>query len=357
MRRFVTLVILLLFAIPFGVSISGCSKNLRPIFCNGGDSGVTDRSGHDHHAEPHRLRNLAELCADRAGQYAFRDRLQGLRRLGFGLHLRHHRYDHRRCQPTNGRLCAGTWNRNSGGGIPDFTFCNPTGKSGTAYVSASADGVTSNPLPVFVHPVVTSIVLGAPRQTAPPIRTRTAALRRSAQRSESANAACPTSTAVPSNPQLPNGCCSIPPNTVFASQLPPAPPYRRHPACPKADRATGRPRLRRHRLDQTNISCLSGHLQFTAQGAASTTNISPIVCIDQNGIATANQPGSVPLSANIANAASSAGFFSTCPPVSMALAPGADHKSSRRQPEQYSAYGGHRGGRQRCYPDRPRASV
>src|SRR5258707_181520 len=63
-------------------------------------------------------------------------------------------------EPTNGRLCAGTWNRNTGGGIPDFTTCNPTNKSGTGYVIASGDGASSNPLPIYVHPVVTSVVLG-----------------------------------------------------------------------------------------------------------------------------------------------------------------------------------------------------
>src|SRR5579884_1001923 len=41
MRRFVTSVVLFLFAIPFGVSISGCKHTLAPVFCNGGDSGVT----------------------------------------------------------------------------------------------------------------------------------------------------------------------------------------------------------------------------------------------------------------------------------------------------------------------------
>jgi hypothetical protein len=65
-------------------------------------------------------------------------------------------------QPTTGKLCAGTWNRNSGGGIPDFTYCTATNTSGVAYVTASAGGVTSNPLPIFVHPVVTGIVLGGP---------------------------------------------------------------------------------------------------------------------------------------------------------------------------------------------------
>ena len=39
--------------------------------------------------------------------------------------------------PPTGRLCAGTWNRNTGGGVADFTTCNPTNKSGTVYVVAS----------------------------------------------------------------------------------------------------------------------------------------------------------------------------------------------------------------------------
>ena len=195
-------------------------------------------------------------------------------------------------EPTNGRLCAGTWNRNSGGGIPDFTVCNPTGKSGTAYVSASANGVTSNPLPVFVHPVVTSIVLGgaAPNCATDP-NTNCSPSSLSSTVANLANAACPTSTAVPSNPQLPNGCCSIPPNTVFASQLPPAPPYLATSCLSQGKTAQLVARVYAGTgSNQTNISCLSGHLQFTAQGAASTTNISPIVSIDQNGIATANQP-------------------------------------------------------------------
>jgi hypothetical protein len=41
MRRFFALLVLLLFALPFGVSISGCSKKTAPVFCNGGDSGLT----------------------------------------------------------------------------------------------------------------------------------------------------------------------------------------------------------------------------------------------------------------------------------------------------------------------------
>ena len=39
MRRFVTLVVLLLFTVPFGISISGCAKKTTVTYCNGGDSG------------------------------------------------------------------------------------------------------------------------------------------------------------------------------------------------------------------------------------------------------------------------------------------------------------------------------
>ena len=40
MRRFVTFVALLLFTLPFGIAISGCSKKTTVVYCNGGDSGA-----------------------------------------------------------------------------------------------------------------------------------------------------------------------------------------------------------------------------------------------------------------------------------------------------------------------------
>jgi trimeric autotransporter adhesin len=61
-----------------------------------------------------------------------------------------------------------------------------------------------------------------------------------------------------------------------------------------------------------NVSCQVGHLSYVAQ-------TSSIVSIDQNGVATAQQPGSTVITANISNAGSSAGFFSTCPPTSITL--------------------------------------
>ena len=283
MRRFVTLSVLLLSSIPFGVSISGCAHNLAPTFCNGGDSGMTTTQAATITLQPITYGvslNFAEI-----GQ------LQGPTTTdckGSSVSVGAYTYGTTDMtiadiQPNTGRLCAGSWNRNSGGGIPDFTYCTATNKPGIAYVSASADGVTSNPLPVFVHPVVTSIVLGGPSSNCT---------------TDPTTACCPLATtgAVTAPPYLANSCISQGSTAQLVARV-----YA----------GTG--------ANQTNISCLAGHLQLSAQGASSTTAISPVVSIDQNGVATANQPGSVLISANIADAASSAGFFSTCPPASITL--------------------------------------
>jgi trimeric autotransporter adhesin len=276
MRRFFSLVVLLLFAIPFGVSISGCSKNAAPTFCNGGDSGVTTGTVTTITILPKIFGislNFAEIgqistptasdckgSAASVGSYTYGTTDMTIADV----------------QPTNGRLCAGTWNRNTGGGIPDFTFCIPTNKTGTAYISASADGVTSNPLPIFVHPVVTSIVLGGA----------------SSNCTTDPTTACPSPVNVgdvTAPAYLANTCQSQ--NTT--AQL-----------VARVFSGTG--------TNASNISSLVGHLQFSAQTPS-------VVSIDQNGVATAGQPGSTLITANVANAASSTGYFSTCPPASIAL--------------------------------------
>jgi len=288
MRRFVTLVVLLLFSVPFGVSISGCSKNVAPVYCNGGDSGVNTAQATTISLTPIVYGislNFAEI-----GQI---NTPSATNCKGANASVQAYTYGTTDMtiadvQPTTGRLCGGTWNRNSGGGIPDYTYCVPTNKSGTAYISASADGVTSNPLPIFVHPVVTSIVLGGPSSNCT---------------TDPTTACCPlvAAGAVTAPPYLANSCLSQGTTAQLVARI---------------FAGTG--------ANQTNISCLAGHLQFTATGATSQTAVSPVVSIDQNGVATANQPGSVLISANIADAASSAGFFSTCPPANILLtAPGA----------------------------------
>jgi hypothetical protein len=435
MRRFVTLSILLLSSIPFGVSISGCSHNLAPVFCNGGDSGMTTTQASTITLTPIVYGislNYAEIgqmntpsATDCKGSSAF---VQSYTYGTTDMTIAD-------VQPNTGRICAGTWNRNSGGGIPDYTYCNPTNKSGTAYISASADGVTSNPIAIYVHPVVTSVVMGgsplgscltdpttlcaldatqangcstqnsisafsiasnvvtfqAPNSltagesvtisgltvgtylngqsltvlsaglsstqfeaafthpnvaltadpglvtivgSTPPIYTGTSCLSqgRTAQLVSRVYASVagvnPFTGLTAAGSNLVTSVSSIAGlatgQTITSSAFPPGTtikaigstaPY----TVTASANATATNTTPVEFIVQTNISCLAGHLQYGVQGESSLTTVSPVVSIDQNGVATAAQPGSVLITANVSNAASSAGFYSTCPPATIAL--------------------------------------
>ena len=301
MRRFVTLAILLLFTIPFGVSISGCSKKSPTIFCNGGDSGVPVGQVTTITLNPQIFGislNFAQI--GQVGSPVATDckgTTETVAKYTYGTFLANGTPDMTIAdvEPTTGKLCAGTWNRNTGGGIPDFTTCNPTNKSGTVFVIASGDGASSNPLPIFVHPVVTSVVLG-------PLSTdclHDPATNCSPAAFNTQTTSCTTDPGT--------GCCTTPVTTAaaFASSN----------SC-QSQNTTGQLAARVYQNASTtlanNISCKVGHLSYVAQ-------TSSIVTIDQNGVATAQQPGSTVITANISNAGSSAGFFSTCPPTSIAL--------------------------------------
>jgi hypothetical protein len=299
MRRFVTLVILLLFTVPFGVSISGCSKKSPTIFCNGADSGIPVGQVTNIDLEP-KITGIS-LNFAQIGQVSSpsatdcKSTTQSVTKYTYATFLANGTPDITIAdvEPTNGRLCAGTWNRNTGGGIPDFTTCTPTNKSGTVFVVASAEGASSNPLPIYVHPIVTSVVLGS---------LSTDCLN---------DPATNCSPAAFGNQQVSctvdpgTGCCTTPVTTgtsvanSCASQA-------------TTSQLAARVYQNASQTAANNISCKVGHLSYTAQSTS-------IVTIDQNGVATAQQPGSTVITANISNAGSSAGFFSTCPPVSIAL--------------------------------------
>jgi trimeric autotransporter adhesin len=311
MRRFVTLAVLLLFTVPFGVSISGCSKKSPTIFCDGGDSGIPVGQVTTINLQPKITGislNFAQIgqvgtptAADCKGT------TETVSKYTYATFLPNGTPDITIAdvEPTNGRLCAGTWNRNTGGGIPDFTTCTPTNKSGTVFVIASGDGASSNPLPVYIHPVVTSVVLG-------PLSTdclNDPATNCSPAAFGDQQVSC---TVDPGT-----GCCTAPVTTVAA--------FAATNSC-VSQAITGQLAARVFQNASTtpanNISCKVGHLSYVAQTAS-------IVSIDQNGVATAQQPGSTVITANISNAGSSAGFFSTCPPTSIALSiPGLPGSSS-----------------------------
>jgi hypothetical protein len=180
-----------------------------------------------------------------------------------------------------GKLCAGNWNRNTGGGIPDYTTCNPTGRSGVVYVVATGGGATSNPLPIFIHPKVTSVILGNPT-----------------------TACAATDSAVEAGDQSSN-CCQLSKQATVT-----APPYD---GASCISQTQSRQLVgRAYDSNGNNITCEVGHLNFAAQSTS-------IATIDENGVATAQQPGSTVISADLTQAGSSAGFFSTCPPTSIKL--------------------------------------
>jgi hypothetical protein len=310
MRRFVTLAILLLFTIPFGVSISGCSKKSPTIFCNGGDSGVPVGQVTTITLSPQIFGislNFAQI--GQVGSPVATDckgTTETVAHYTYGTFLANGTPDMTIAdvEPTTGKLCAGTWNRNTGGGIPDFTTCNPTNKSGTVFVVASGDGASSNPLPIFVHPVVTSVVLGPlstdcindPATNCSPAAFTT----QTTTCTTNAATGCCTTPVITTGAVAANSCVSQASTSQLAARV-----YQGTPA-----------------TLANNISCRVGHLSYVAQTPS-------VVTIDQNGVATAQQPGSTVITANISNAGSSAGFFSTCPPKSITLSvPGITGSSS-----------------------------
>ena len=276
MRRFVTLAVLLLFTVPFGLSISGCHKGTTVIYCDGGDSGV--RVGQVTTITLQPVLYGLSFSFGQKGQVSS-PVAADCKGTSESPAYRYNTTDMTLADvvPATGAICAGTWNRNTGGNIADFTVCNPTNKTGVAYITASADSTSSNPIAVYIHPTVTSVVLGPPSTN------------------------CTTDPATNCSPAASNSTTTAAPYTGMACL---------------SQGVTGQLAARVYQNGTTNladnISLSVGHLSFTPQTAA-------IVTIDQNGVATAVAPGSTIVSATIAGASSSAGFFSTCPPASITL--------------------------------------
>ena len=358
MRRFVTFVVLLLFTVPFGLSISGCHKAAVVTFCDGTSSGVVVGQTTNIVLQP-KVYGIS-LSYGQKGQISTPAATDCKGNSTSPAKYTYGTTDMTLADvnPATGQLCAGNWNRNSGGSIADYTTCNLTNKSGTAYVTAAADGTTSNPLPVFIHPVVTSIVLGAPSSScsASTVSFNIASITRS---SNSVTVSTATATGLTAGesftvagvtdtsfngafavnsisgttltysqtganatssggqitePDLSTNCCDVAQNASTT-----APAYAGNVCLSQG--VTGQLSARVYQngttLPQDNISCQVGHLTYSPQDTT-------VVTIDQNGVATAVAPGSTIISATVSSTPSSAGFFSTCPPVSISLTnPGA----------------------------------
>jgi trimeric autotransporter adhesin len=270
MRRFLTLVSLLCLAVPAGVSISGCARNPAAKYC-----AVTSGYG---------ILNTAvysiTMQPEVAGiSLAYGQTIQAQSPTAYtctgstaSVSSKSYQYGTTNNQlvdisPT-GNICAGTWNRNTGGGIADYTYCyypNPLPSTnglpfGVAYITATADSVTSNPVAVHVHAPITSINLVGPSQC----QSQGQIAQLDAQAYYDSNGT-QTLLCAPGSTSVPDCEPSV------------------------------------------------GTMSFSV-GTSSVASINSTT----NQI-TAEQPGTTVITASIAGSGSSAGYFSTCPPASISV--------------------------------------
>jgi len=168
MRRFLTLVCLLGLAVPAGISISGCVRNPAGNYCNGLGYGPTLTQVTNLTLQPQiagislAYGQTTQILAPQATTCKGDQASIPSGGLSYGT-SNNQLVD---ISP-GGNICAGTWNRNSGGGIADYTYCNyPNPSPSTnglpyaiAYITATAVSVTSNPVTVYIHAPISSINL------------------------------------------------------------------------------------------------------------------------------------------------------------------------------------------------------
>jgi hypothetical protein len=421
-RRFVGLIALSFFGLPLGLSVVGCAHHSAPVvFCNAGDSGpevgqVAKITLSSSLATTGESLNYAQIGTPlSASAVDCKNNAVSVKAFTYSSTSSFSNNTNggpvfADINPTNGTVCGGNWNHNTGGGVKDFTLCtaptsapisttavplsvtspttatgatatlvlaqaidtvsgtlnlsvgsaapvsitvpanttlttlaslinaqvqslsqttpdplqgvsatvttgntqfltiagpvgvalntsgttlNDSTSSNVAFVTASANGATSNAIAVYVHPIVTGVVLGPATPGA-------------------VNGSCPAGTTDPGTDCCPNDTVGTPVPTPEGALF-------------------GQKCISQNQVGQlvariyqnggsagsfaNNITCQVGHVTFGAQ-------TSGIVSIDENGAATAGFPGSTTITATISNSstATNAGYFSTCPAASIVLA-------------------------------------
>jgi sugar lactone lactonase YvrE len=281
MRRFFTLVCLLCLAIPAGISISGCTRNPGANYCNGLGYGPKNTDLNAITLQPQftgislafgQTRQVGTPTATTCvtGQSA------SVSTYTYGT-TNNLLVD---ISPS-GNICAGRWNRNSGGGIADYTTCyppSPLPKTNglpytTAYITASADAVTSNPVEVYVHAEVSSVTL---------------ALSGTQQCNSQGTTAQLDAEACYSNGTTQLELCAPSSVTKYACANPSG-------------------------VTVPNCSTAIGTMSYSV-GTSTIASIN-----SETNVITAEQPGTTLITASVAGSGSSAGYFSTCPPKSISV--------------------------------------
>jgi hypothetical protein len=275
MQRLLTLVFLLCLAIPASISFSGCTRNPQANYCNGEGFGLKLTAVASIILQPQTTG--ISLAYGQTQQLASPSAKTCK---GTSASVASYTYGTTNNQivdiSPSGNLCAGTWNRNSGGGIPNYTVCNipsplPT-TSGlpyvTAGVTATGQGVTSNQVTVYTHAQVTSLSLVLEPEGDPT--------------------------------QVINGCLSQTQTAQLDSQA--------------FYSVSGKQTLLCGPNSTSVPSCATalGNLSYTSQN-------STVATISETGEITAVLPGTTYITVSVAGSGSSAGYFSTCPPAKISV--------------------------------------
>jgi hypothetical protein len=269
MQRFLTFVVLALLTVPVGLSIQGCA-NKNANYCNGSGYGYLK-------TQPVSI-SLQPQTTGLSVAFSQTSQLQApsaLNCAGTAASIGTYTYGTTDrtiadVSPT-GAVCGGTWNLHTPA-VAAYTTCIPTNKTGVAYMTASAAGFTSNQVAVYSHPPITSLSVSGPTNstTGKPeclSQSLTSQLDSTAYYTNSAG----KQVLLCSPDILPGGG-----------------------------------------YGPTDCNNVIGHLTYSAASAG-------VVTIDQNGVATAQAPGSTLITGTIAQTSSNAGYFYTCPPAKIAL--------------------------------------
>lgn len=274
MQRFFALIALFVLSIPVGISIAGCAGSNPNDYCIKNGHGYGEKVTDLDHISLGPASTGISLSYGQTGQV---NQPTGYNCNNGTVSVAHWVYGSTNLNladinPATGAICAGTWNRHSASGIADFTICTPPTGSGVAQVTASASAVTSNPVNVYVHPPVTAISIG----------TQAACVSQNQQLSAPLTAT--TKVFGPDGVAIPNNLIGTVTYTPVDSTI-------------------------------VTINNTNNGTTDTGSDSGSTTDTVSTV----NGLATAHLPGSTVINASLSGTTSAAGYFFTCPPVSIDL--------------------------------------
>ncbi|HEY4050924.1 MAG TPA: hypothetical protein VGM27_29000 [Acidobacteriaceae bacterium] len=288
MQRYLTLLVLFLLTVPVGLSIQGCA-NKNANFCNGAGYGYLK-------TQPVAI-SLGPQATGISLGYGEQGQLQApaattcTGSAASGVTFNYGTTDRTIADVSpSGAVCAGTWNLNTPG-VAAFTTCLPTNKQGVAYLTAEANGFSSNQVPIYAHAPVVNLTVQVQNGTDANGNLKCFSQNQTAQLQ--ATAYCSSTGRATANSASPGVC---PSTTVPVGQ--------QVQVCGPA--SASNPSL-------PACGSVIGNVTYTASNSA-------IVSINNaNGVATAQQPGSTLITGGIANTGATSGYFYTCPPKSISL--------------------------------------